>query len=225
MYEEENVNLENNMSSSTNEDVGEHEVEPVTLSKKQTGFFVVGVLFLLIIVAYLLRGCSIAKEAEKTVQNKEPVKTQSEISTSGVSNSGDSSSKILENTAENVEVSPTLSEENNLGESSEVIESEDSTVQDVSETNYSSLMAISEPKLGEVASATQGIVKSKNVYFYNNSYIYNIDILFVAQDTTVKECSYFCPKKTYDALVISQPVHVDYQMDSQGNVSIISISN
>lgn len=241
MYEED-MDLKNENLDLNADNTNQEEVEPVAMSKKQTGFIVIGSILFLIIILYMLRGCSISKDVGSSTKNQEVVNTQSEISTSGVSNGGESSSQNLENTTENVEVSSTSSGENNLVENTNSSESTQSTstdntvkdIQAITEVPTSStddlfekdtnMVVVTEPQLGDVVS-TQGIVKSKSVYSFNGSYIYNVDILLISEDSTVKSCSYFCPKKTYDALYVSQSLSVSYQLDSKGNISICTISN
>lgn len=85
------------------------------------------------------------------------------------------------------------------------------------------LSEVVEPVFSKVIK-TSGIVSDKNVYMMGNSYVYEIKILMVISDGVNETCSYFCPKKTYDALKTSDTVSVSYQVDNAGNISVSTIS-
>lgn len=70
-----------------------------------------------------------------------------------------------------------------------------------------------------------GIVKGISMYKVGDSYTYGVNLILVVGNDENLECTYFCPKKTADALGIGMSLVVSYQCDSVGNICVVSISN
>lgn len=212
----------------------QEEIAPVKLSKGKALAVVIVFIVLLIFILKILDGVSLTKNSGTPVQSQEVQKTLDVNITSSAVNGGDSAIENLDNSAVSSEVVSTSSEisnsENNLSSESNsevgVIEGEVVESKEVEENIRASAefehLSI-EPVMGSEVTVS-GIVKGISMYRVGNSYTYGVNLILVVGNDTNVECTYFCPKKTVDALDIGTSLNVNYQSDSEGNICVVSIS-
>ena len=147
-------------------------------------------------------------------------------------NSGETSGSDLEEDTDSTE-SSTVSEDSHSSEAS-VGGKEETTDMGTSSSDGEStegnnmsgegITEVAEPVLGEVYETT-GMVSSKKIYnVNNNSYAYVVSLVLLTGENETTSVEYFCPRKTFDALNTADSVVVQYQVDSNGIVSIASVS-
>lgn len=211
----------------------EEEVEPVKLSKKVTCTICVIVVFILIIVLFCVRGCSITKKVKSSTNQSDTTIAVQESTELSTTKEGEATEKFVENSANSEDMNSGLSNENNSSENlvknedEEVIEEEKVTseaeIEQGAENKGIGLTEVQELALNEEVNAT-GLVSSKVVYRVDNSYLYEVKIITLKGDNDSITCKYYCPKKTWDALVVGDSVSITYQTDTNGNTSVTSIS-
>lgn len=197
------------------ENTQDEEVEEVHLSKKKTGIILVGVLVVVLIILFSIKGCSITKKV------KAP--SNSTTSTNRVNQSSlETTSKMVEVQSKNEEKTTVFVESSSSSsEGIKVGNSEESTTEKVN--SDISFEKVNEPVLSKGIN-TSGIVSGKSIYKVGNSYMYAISLVIVTGNENNSPCKYFCPKNTWDALSIGDTVKTTFQSDSQGNISINTIS-
>lgn len=219
---------------------GTEDVQPVHFSKKKTGIIIIFFIVLVIIILLTVRSCSLQKKVTVT-QNKEVTTEVQTTEDQGVVNGGDVSPENSEKVPSDSGSNTSLPEEVKVGDSEgssqqtqqqevsqplvegEVVKPvEETPTEDVPVSQSFEELAIM-PALGEQWTST-GIVSGLYVYKVNNSYTYGVNILIPENNDAYIICTYFCPKKTYDALKLQDSVSVTYQKDTQGNISVYSIS-
>ena len=200
----------NNEENTQNE-----EVEEVHLSKKKTGLILVGVLVVVLIILFSVKGCSITKKVKTPSSSTSSVNRVNQSSVETTSKMVEVQSKIEEKTTVFVESSSSSSEDTNVGKS------EENTTEKVK--SDISFEKVNEPVLSEGID-TSGIVSGKSVYKVGNSYMYAISLVIVTGNENNSPCKYFCPKNTWNALSVGDTVKATFQTDSQGNISINTIS-
>lgn len=212
----------------------QEEIAPVKLSKGKALAVVIVFIVLVIFILKVLDGVSLTKNTGTPVQNQEVQSTTEENNTASAVNGGDSVVENSDNSAVSSEVESTSSEisniENNVGSESntgvgviegEIVESKEveEEVQVSAEFEHLSV----EPVMGSEVTVS-GIVKGISMYRVGSSYTYGVNLILVVGNDTNIECTYFCPKKTADALDIGTSLNVIYQSDSAGNICVVSIS-
>lgn len=234
-----------NQQVNTNEMQGSHESkggntnQPVAMSKKKTGLILIIVLFIIMIILYSVRGCSVTKKSDSS-GNSTVASTASSETTEGTTENidesvpnntenvatteGVSSASTEENTTENnVSTNPVFivnsSEESN--NTSNVSTTETSTV---SNENNELMQEVATPVLGEEV-ATTGIVSGKTVYKIGNEYVYAVKLIVVVGDDKNISCKYYCTRRSWDSVNSGNSVNVVIKTDTEGTISIESISN
>lgn len=195
------------------EDNGEEEVR-VSMGKKKTGIIIVVFLIFILMILYLIKGCSITKKVETPVSSTNTVSVTKQTSENTTSNVVETSSEITETTTVFVEPSNSLPEE-----TKEVISAKPKK----EETKDDGIEEVNEPVLSETIS-TSGLVSGKSVYKVGNSYMYSVSLIVVTGNEKNVPCKYFCPKNTWDALNVGDTLKVSFQTDTNGNISVNTIS-
>lgn len=165
------------------------------MSIKKAGLVIFTLLIILIIVLLTMKGCSIEKKSEQNV-------SQNNVSEEamGSSNQNSNQEKV------NLEV----------GESSEV-----ETPKEGSANNF---VEISGGTLLGGIKQVDALVSSKKTYLVDDkSYAYSLALVIPSNDE-YKIVNYYCPKKTYDAIMSGEVVKVDYYVDNNGVIAVDSIS-
>lgn len=165
------------------------------MSIKKAGLVIFTLLIILIIVLLTMKGCSIEKKSEQNV-------SQNNVSEEvmGSSNQNSNQEKV------NLEV----------GESSKV-----ETPKEGSANNF---VEISGGTLLGGIKQVDALVSSKKTYLVDDkSYAYSLALVIPSNDE-YKIVNYYCPKKTYDAIMSGEVVKVDYYVDNNGVIAVDSIS-
>lgn len=214
---------ENNKNNVENTDV-----KPVKLSRGATTALLVVGVFIIMILVITIRSCTIEQKQGTNGGTKE---VKNSVSTP-ISNIIESSTNYAENNSQNLVISndvTSTSNDNSISVNSNIVSSVDGNVissvnsEVVSNTiSDDNMLEVAQPELSKEIES-KGIVLSKHSYLYKNSYIYGITISVMVGDKT-QSVQYFCPKKTFDSIESVDTVNVIYQMDSNGVVSITSIS-
>lgn len=200
------------------------EVQPVNFGKKLTGFIIIGFILVLMIIIFVVAS-RVTSRDENSGQNS----NTSEI---GISSSGSVAGSTTEDVRENSEkttvsdgsvssgsVQSSTGEEN--GSVTPEVTVEPKATPEASENDFHE---VSEPSLGEVGEVSS-MISAKRVYKINgNSYVYGIELVVLRKDGDADKVMYFCPRGTYDALQVGDSVRISYQMDSEGSISIVSMS-
>lgn len=212
-------------------------VKPVKMGKGKVLILCLVVIILLIFILVFIDGIGVKKNMGGTAQSDEAVNATNQSSQQVVENGGDVSSEIPDNSGVQGEGMSTSSEninnaENQGGvnegigtaENNELVQGEVVEEKEITEEQKAEFEDLTvEPQLGAEITVT-GMVKGKSMYRVYNSYTYGINIVLITGDDNSVECTYFCPKKTADALAIGDSLNVIYTMDSVGNVCVVSIS-
>lgn len=213
-----------------NNEEEQEEGKEIFLTRKMTMYIICGALLGVLIILCIFRGCSISK-ATKNVQITQVDKTKQnsgvEIATEGSLDSA----KNSENTTEK-SVPATVAPEENSADFSEDLESDvPETVENMPEITGAeaskgdfteSGMFVSEcsdPTFGTVQNASATVVE-KTVLECDTSYIYRVTL----KSEAIGEYYYFCPRKTYDNLVVDDFVTVEYQVGEDSKISVCSIT-
>lgn len=220
-----------------------NDVKPVSLSKKKVAVVLVAVLVLGIIVITMIQSCSIRRNVNSGSNSQTPQVTITEAP-KNPTNTGENGVKIEETGGENGSPVGSRGESSNsavsgndkqgdVSEEPDVVETtrEPEVGKEVKEDSESEasgvsegLVEVAEPVLGDVWETT-GMVSSKNIYTWNDSsYVYSVDLVLLTGDSQTVTVEYFCPRKTFDALNTADSLSVQYQMDSDGVISIVSVA-
>lgn len=213
----------------------EPEIEPVAFSKAKTCVIALIFIFMIVIILLTVRGCSIQRKSEIPAESGNTESTTVEEITEDTSNNVENDINNSQNSTESTEVEPLSEEEivtteipevnkdevpDNVKENSE---EEIKDKKDIIDSN-TSLTEVQDPSLSEVLNST-GIVSGKKIYKIGNGYLYEIRLIMVMGNDENTFASYYCPRKTFDALESGSSVNIEYQLDSTGCISITSISN
>lgn len=221
-YEEyrEDIDSEEGENNKNIEDVkdtnnfSDDDVEPVALSKKTTGMIIFFALVLLLMVMYLVHGCSVSKESNNSMKTTESSNMDNTVSLQDTSNIGVNKLNNTENVAENNRTTSDSSEEAN---------STKNTGSSVNTGVVSSRLKSVEYPVFSSNGSTTGIVESSYAYLIDGSYVYRVNIIVMLEDGS-RIVSYFCPEKTYCSLSKGDALNVEYNLDEGSNISIVSIS-
>lgn len=209
------------------------DVKPVKLSKGKVLFLLIAVIVVAILVLILVTEMGVVRNDRGSGQTLDTGNSVQTSVTSSTENVGDTSMENSDFSAVSGEGLSTSTGNGNLGETSgsqegeasgtvkevEVIKEQESEKEEVSNFNQLSV----EPRLGAEI-VVSGIVKGKSMYKVGDSYTYGVRLILVTGNDVNIECTYFCPKKTADALEIGDSLNVSYQCDSAGTVCVVSIS-
>lgn len=218
--------------------VSEPEVEPVAFSKKTVGIIVMVLLLLLVVFFCYLRGMSvesrtdsgnsrngdstpIASETTSTSSREETAKN-SPLDTESFSTGNSSSTKIK---SENVtETTEKVESESQKGSDDSKPEPKNDSSNSSSSDTLKGMLEVSIPNLSEPISTT-GVVSSKKAYLVDNSYyIYEVSLIIVTGNGESTLGRYYCPRTTFDSIEMGNTLKVEYQVDSEGCLSISSLS-
>lgn len=214
-----------NEEDNSSED-SQQEVESVSWSKKKTGVVAMTLVFIALIIAITAKSCSVTKREKNGSNVKSSVTTETGSTYNISSNNGEKESNKSENSSESVGSDSSAVEEGKTEESSSSLTTEVVVVDNASTEAIPAneeTVDTAEPSLGETLT-TSAIVSGKKVHLVEDNYLYDIRLLFVVGNGDSRICSYFCPRKTYDALSTGDTVTVEYQLDAEGNMSITTIS-
>lgn len=211
------------------------EVKPVKLSKGKVTIIVVVFVLLVLFILKVLDGVHLTRTVDTTGQTQEVQTPTEQIESVPVENGTEVSTKTDDFSTVSSEVSGSSAEVSNNGNNSTVIDGnqgsvvegaivtpEPVTVEEKSEANFE--VVTQEPVMGAEVQVN-GIVKGISMYKVGDSYTYGVNLILVVGNDENLECTYFCPKKTADALGIGMSLVVSYQCDSVGNICVVSISN
>ena len=200
------------------------EVQPVNFGKKLTGFIIIGFILVLMVIIFV-----VASRATGGGENSGQNSKTSEV---GISSSGSVAGSTTETVRENSEKSAVSDGSVSSGSTqSSTGEENGSVTPEVTiepkatlEASENDFHEVSEPSLGEVGEVSS-MISAKRVYKINgNSYVYGIELVVLRKDGDADKVMYFCPRGTYDALQVGDSVRISYQMDSEGSISIVSMS-
>lgn len=208
------------------------------MSIKKAGTIIFSLLIILIVILLTIKGCSFSKNTkENSSKNISPeVVLQEEVSTAkkeksnkdGTEKSDDKSKSIPSNTP-NKGVKE--GENSNLDEVGDSTDSADTKLEKGSpskddkniEDGSNLFKVVEEPTLGG-STVVDALVSGKQSYMVEEkSYAYSIGLI-IPNGGNYNIINYYCPKKTYDAVKVGESVKVDYQLDSNNIISILSIS-
>lgn len=211
------------------------EVKPVKLSKGKVTIIVVVFVLLVLFILKVLDGVHLTRAVDTTGQTQEVQTPTEQIESVPVENGTEVSTKTDDFSTVSSEVSGSSAEVSNNVNNSTVIDGnqgsvvegaivtpEPVTVEEKSEANFEAVTQ--EPVMGAEVQVN-GIVKGISMYRVGDSYTYGVNLILVVGNDENLECTYFCPKKTADALGIGMSLVVSYQCDSVGNICVVSISN
>lgn len=222
----------NDESPDTQGNADSSNVEPVKLGRlATTAILIVGVV-IVIIILLTIKSCSLERVGSNTnssVQREnasfiEPENRVEYSSSEGMisfENVVDSSTIFYDSESFLEEVESTSSEKS---KSEKISNAEAPSIASTVEgsNNNDDLFEVAEPSLSSELQS-KGIVIAKHSYLYKGSYVYGISISMLIGETS-ETVQYFCPKKTYDALNSMDTVNIVYQLDSSGNISVMTIS-
>lgn len=211
------------------------DVKPVKLSKGKVTIIVVVFVLLVLFILKVLDGVHLTRAVDTTGQTQEVQTPTEQIESVPVENGTEVSTKTDDFSTVSSEVSGSSAEVSNNVNNSTVIDGyqgsvvesaivtrEPVTVEEKSEANFEAVTQ--EPVMGAEVQVN-GIVKGISMYKVGDSYTYGVNLILVVGNDENLECTYFCPKKTADALGIGMSLVVSYQCDSVGNICVVSISN
>lgn len=201
----------------------EENVKPVKLGRGATCAVIVGLCLVVLILIVTVRGCSVEKTVN-SAQTEEPVKTEATEPIQAASNMPSSEVNFSENDPENGS-SVSSPVENSTTANTMVSTEEHFTTPTTEESSNSSdswINEVADPVLSEQRSA-MGMVIGKHTYVANDSYVYGVTISLIVNEDSVM-VNYFCPRKTYESLKSGDSLSVVYQVDSNGRISVSSIS-
>ena len=214
--------------------VQQQEIEPVKLSKGKALALVLISIGVLIFILKIISGVALVRKSENVSQNQEVQNVVQQNQTPAIQNTGDKATQNSDNSVVSTDVGSTspgnITDGNNTevqGDGKEglvkgeIVEQKEQQYTEEEKAEFE-MMSI-EPVLGAEVQVS-GIVKGISMYRVGNSYTYGINLILVIGNDTNVECTYFCPKKTADALSIGNSLQVKYQADSVGNICVVSIS-
>lgn len=209
----------NDYSSEVDADMGnevaapeqDKKVTPVKLGRGATAGLVVTFVIIFVILALTFSRCSLEKKISANSNNSEKPKTT------------ESAEVIVSQSASNGTVDTTKIPENPVVTDAPGSSSPVEVDPKNNENSDGGLTLIAEPSLSKLYEA-RGIVSSKKVYKVGNSYVYCLNVAMLNGDGTIN-IQYFCSRKPYDQVFVGQSFTVQYQIDSENNISIYSLTN
>ena len=198
-----------------NEQVEQQEVKPVKLGIGATVAVVIGLCIMAFILVFTIKGCSV----QKNVTSDPPGQTTESVLTEPSESATNSLSEITNSGENNPDFGGSTSapgENSTSGNNTSSNEGQSTT------NNSDGFTEVADPVMSEVRSA-YGMVIGKHIYKKDNSYIYGVSISVIINEQSVS-AQYFCPRKTYEELKSGDSLDVTYQVDSNGSLSIYSIS-
>lgn len=113
--------------------------------------------------------------------------------------------------------------ENKGNEDVNVQNSDEQENKDDNDIEKEFMKEVDEPELGEKGT-TSSVVASKQIFTVKDTcYAYLVNLVVLTKNNDAITLQYFCPRKTYDALSKGESVNIEYQRDSDGRISIISV--
>lgn len=177
---------------------------------------------------------AMSDQAENSQSGKpasEPVEKDATIET-------ESASKFTDTEPNSGEISPDF-EGSDRSASSKVNSSKSEEIQDIdvpeeveessgssdtSGSRVSDVSKVSMPDLSEPKTAS-AMVSSKSVLrIDSSSFAYCVNLMILVGEDDYRDVRYFCPKKTYDGVSEGDTLSVEYQTDSDGVVSISTVT-
>lgn len=246
LYSDENIvtdgNTQNDSVDLYSDERGNQNENSGKSSLKKSGLLLVILLLVIIFFLVFMRSCTISRknESKGVLKNtSEEVMLMNNKSTSSENkvsqkqeNTSNTENKLSTNTTESgtnvgsseVNKQVESSTENNTSNVTPVGEkvSEENTVSVNTQSN--TLVKVEgEIDLGD-SYQTSVVVGGKEAFLLESKcYVYSINIIFPnGEDYDIVK--YFCAKKTFEALNQGDVLKVEYQLDSNGKVSITSIS-
>jgi len=205
----------------------QEDIEPVAWSKKKTGAVFIALLVLILVILLFVRSCSISKRINKSSTTESAKVTTEALILEDVSNGNEVSVENSDNSVVDLTTESVSADEIATEVSTEVVTTESGSTEQVSTEvakEDNSLVEVQEPVLGEPITSS-GVVSGKSIYYVKDSYLYEVRLILVMGNDQNIFCSYYCPRKTWDALATGDSLKVTYQMDSLGGISITTISN
>ena len=216
-----------------NANMGMEDVKPVKLGKGKVLFLLIAVIIVVILILVLVTEMGITRNDGSSAQNNNPQNSVQENVSTGSENVGDTGTENSDFSGISGEAGSSSSGNINDGISDgtgledgktaliegEVVAEKDRETEEKAEFEH--LMV--EPNLGAEITVS-GIVKGKSMYRVGDSYTYGVRLILVTGNDVDLECTYFCPKKTADALEVGDSLNVIYRCDSVGTVCVVSIS-
>ena len=196
-------------------DEEQKDVSEVKLGRGATVALVIGLVVVMFILVITVRGCSIQKTVNSGSGGQTSQTTVKEPSTT--------TSKVPSETTK-----PSQKDPENQGSVSPPVENpttpNDSNISGEQSGNNNNLgfSEVADPVLSNQRSGF-GMVVGKHIYKKSGSYVYGVSISIIINEQSVM-AEYFCPRRTYDELSSGDSLDVTYQVDSNGAVSIYSIS-
>lgn len=195
----------------------------------KSAFLAFVLIIILVFVLIFVRGCTVSKNIEQ----KEPQKVVEDVDLVEDTKVNEKEEKSDENDSISSE-SPENSSENSsseVGKEGEILTTEQGEIGTEIVETPSVVVNEETSTIYEVRDVVLGSLNEKDVMVANKkiyrtegvSYAYCVGLIFPSSDGYVI-VDYFCPKKTYDALVAGDTVTVKFQLDSNGIVAITSIS-
>lgn len=198
-------------------------------SMKKTGYIVAGAAFILIMLIFILRGCS--------VRNKEPVE-----GTMGraVDNSVDGGKMISEEAGYDVDDSVL----NGSGYDSNIVDSKENSTEAVNISTEAETISDKGQNQSEYVEPDSGklslrevdsvnienkysadvLVSAKKVYLMDSGvYAYALRLILPVEERGYKLVDYMCSVSTWNTVVSGDSIRVEYGVDSSGNVIILSV--
>lgn len=200
-------------------------------SMKKTGYIVAGAAFILIMLILILRGCS--------VMDKEPVE-----GTMGraVNNSVNDGKMVSEEAGYDVDDSVL----NGSGNDSNIVDGKESAVGNTEACSESETISGDSENQSEYAESESGnlslhevdsvsienkysadvLVSAKKVYLMDSGvYAYALRLILPVEGRGYKLVDYMCSVSTWNTVVSGDSIRVEYGVDSDGNVIILSVGN
>lgn len=206
-------------------------------SKKQTGAVIITITFMLIIILFTVRGCSIRKNPQNfssSTQSVNSVKLQQDTTDgNGEENASNidvslaktgvvDSSPSADNS--NVNLTNDTSNGSEISESSSVnVDSQNASPDDAIVEGDNGSIEVGEPALSDIMTVL-GMVSGKYIYKNKYGYLYEIRLIVAIGNGENVFSTYYCAKKSWDALQVGEGVSVQYQCDNAGNISIYSLA-
>lgn len=212
-----------------NQEPNNEEQEPeIKLGKRKIGIVLVVFILVIVVILFIMKSCSVSKEIKGTEKkNNKQVEQVEQKKENEITSKADEEQEKIEEVEEIQEESGFLG-----GVEKETVEEKQSEIvkeepkKEVSSTTpeEGSMVIVSDPSLGDVHE-TSAMVSSKSIFKVDGtSYAYTMDLVILKGNDDYSAVKYFCPRKTFDALSEGDSIKVSYQLDSNGVVSITSVS-
>lgn len=184
-------------------------------------FIAVGILVVAIIFG-VVSNISISKKSssDSTIKNKDEVVLVEEDK----NKTDETNSKEEEKKDKESENSSDQTDKSSVSEGGELVETDKEYVPKGSDEGSISIEEITEQNLESEVKSTSVLVSGKGIYKVDdNSYTYSLNLIFPDGDG-YKVIKYFCSKKSYDAVENGETITAEYQVDSDGVISIRTVT-